>query len=1011
MKDLESSLKAMMDNINVMKASQMILAGALSAVPTQSKALEDIDALHKEYWELGSLVQSTEEDHPGTKYPNPMFLTPDDRFILNPGVNPLHGFHLATAYAPLDVQSSAQPEFDRVGEEDQQQVVICTALTEFGRWVWSFRRRLTNITMRFFTGDAIAFVHTLQHARATGSSTAHFYRDRSLLEPLVLQSDYCAPASAPVAFDVIDTARLCGHVGSLNLLTACTPLLRNKLSAALYTETRTINRRSRKQILSHMLCGEVATVSTLLGLIAVQYWTGTDSVSHGDESLNELKIPSPQNTTGQGPLFLRICWKRPICPTPSDGVSLMSIQFEERELASVLCQVYINMFHWADVATSSAKSLLELQKDLMPLHQRASFAAFLRLVKTRVTCDWNSTMETLRKLIFAPSNPVVHKSCALELFVYLQLLDVYTIGTLNNHYYLAGKHDGTGHEMNDESSIGSIFQGSAIEGIRQWKDIPAIVCVTLRVPRQKLDDLNNIDPRRLGTLTVNCRLQSIPDSRQEQWENIYTACQIVFGAISCSGTRHSNDFAVQVAVDDDGWMGSCALLATFFVPSYLLLRMPLATMVSFGVHSTPASKLLFAGILNPSLNVYSTPLSRSDDVYITKYGPNLKDTLKVVGFTPDQVAASDAVNQGVTTSLKASVDVKTGCLASLTARIDLMSDKYSSVRTDEFQVTISNQSPCHTMVTLGERPPISVFFPTPAVSFVQKTTGAQTPSNIEIVAQLATLDDVADFSDSFIYPLFLAGVEKKAPLAWNMSHINLDTHPPLDISRTKKLPWLRAHIFKMFSSREHALRQNSNMIRSSGEQLRMDFKESISFLFKVFAGLKTNQHAVFGICGSPDADAEIIVLASKLRIDLATRTVVLDCAIANSAFLVKFINVTGDYIRIVVKEKTLSLWKQVLPAWAERCRTSWSHGDECKYKNLAGTIPLSVQSHDLMSLCSCGYGNFPRDFKVALPRRLQGQQSVFKASVRAAVSPMFWAPFTDDVHRPSMPVSEEKTQK
>lgn len=93
------------------------------------------------------------------------------------------------------------------------------------------------VILRFFVGDAVAFAYALQQIRITGpSSSSHWYRDRYHFEPLVLDDEHYSDASAPLVFDIIDTSNLIDHLGALNLLTATSPLLRNSLSATLYSE-------------------------------------------------------------------------------------------------------------------------------------------------------------------------------------------------------------------------------------------------------------------------------------------------------------------------------------------------------------------------------------------------------------------------------------------------------------------------------------------------------------------------------------------------------------------------------------------------------------------------------------------------------------------------------------------------------------------------------------------------------------------------------------------------------
>jgi hypothetical protein len=91
-------------------------------------------------------------------------------------------------------------------------------------------------------------------------------------------------------------------------------------------------------------------------------------------------------------------------------------------------------------------------------------------------------------------------------------------------------------------------------------------------------------------------------------------------------------------------------------------------------------------------------------------------------------------------------------------------------------------------------------------------------------------------------------------------------------------------------------------------------------------------------------------------------------------------------------EGEMPAWKQLLPAFVERCRSSWKHGDNCEYKS-QGKIPLT-QLRDEDPLCSCGKGkNIEGMSKVNL-------WSKFAPYVtRVALSPLFGVSYLETVGR------------
>ncbi len=83
------------------------------------------------------------------------------------------------------------------------------------------------MTIRFYTGDALAFCYLLQHRQSGGDKLSpHLYRDPFHSETLISNDeDYSATVDVPSMFNVIDTSNLLDHLGPLNVLTACVPVL------------------------------------------------------------------------------------------------------------------------------------------------------------------------------------------------------------------------------------------------------------------------------------------------------------------------------------------------------------------------------------------------------------------------------------------------------------------------------------------------------------------------------------------------------------------------------------------------------------------------------------------------------------------------------------------------------------------------------------------------------------------------------------------------------------------
>ena len=991
---INKRLNTVVDTANKMKGSQgmgAVITGFRSAAPAHIRSLMDMNALHKRFWKYGTVCPATEASA-DAKLPNPMYLTVDGVTTLHYGTDPLLGFHLATAYAPLEPQS---PFYIPEKGSGQLQKVVDAARLEFRQWAASFRRHAGTITLRFFAGDAIAFAHTLQHTRASGSPTAGFYRDRYQFEPLTLmESDYSATGSAPLRFDVVDTSNLCDHVGPLNLLTAISPLLHNNLASTLYTEVIKKATKSRKEVLDTMLCGDTPTVSTLLALFPAEYWTNASCVSYGDETLldaiDELQLPSqPVGISNKGQMFLRIAWKRPPCLASSGDISdlsLVPIRFAEQDLAHVLYRIYVRMFDDEDWTKKFASLRLGASAVLQnlnpqPQYHRAGLAAFLRLVQRRVFCDWDKTMELFCDLVMQRPSAPMGMHYFQELCAYLHVLDVHSVDVFKDTSLVPG--------MNNTPA------GS--QHLRAWTNIAPVICITLKVPRKYIKAFTE-DRLSFGTPTVHCKV-----SGGASWENLFHACQFSFGEISTTGVRHSDEFEVCITEDKEGWNGDSALIVTFYTSSWGVLRDYSSTTVSFGLHSTPLIIDRFMKHYGPMLTIYETAIDNTQNVYITKYAPHQQGFPTVPGFTVDQMTAPGSINGTATQTLTAGGNPQTGCLMTMVGRLDIGCEKYRATLRDGSPVTVGNPTPCHLTVTLGQQQPLDLFFPAPVLATNQKIRIARKSSYVEIIAQVATASSSAEFPTSFVYPLYLTGA-KKVPLPWSMPHLDLEKQPALNPRQASKIDWLNTHFSQQMSTRERAMRDNTSLPRSLGERIRLEFKEGLFSLLVQFAGLQGKKSAIFGISMPGKGGINILIFPNKLRIDLATRAVVLDCAVLPlhadiMPTLTEFLQglLTLGVVQINVDEAELSMWKQVLPSWVERCRTDWSHGDECEYR-AAGKIPLTDQHDDTQCLCSCGQGMFPGDFTLpGVPRWLSAGK---KHSTRAAISPVFWAPFADEAYVP-----------
>ncbi|KAJ3567561.1 hypothetical protein NPX13_g6721 [Xylaria arbuscula] len=866
--------------------SSINLTGLRSASPAHLSCLQDLNTLNQHYWKHG-ITELKADIRSAATHSNPAFLTLGDGAVVHYGTDPLLGFHFAAVDAPLDSTDAT------VNRLPWREKYAALARAEFREWVVSYRERFpkNDVRVRFFIGDAVSFAHTLQRKRETSEITAHWYRDRYGVRPLVLDGPEYAPgARAPVQFDVIDTSNLCDHLGSLTLLTATSPLLPD-VSAVLYTEALARNHKSYREVLDQVLCGHVPTLSTLLGLFPIEYWTNTSPMSIGDEMMLDTLmggLSKNQKTSRQGgQMFLRTSWKRALCisstitPLPQS----IPIRFEPKLFAKTLYGVYVRMFldeYWAHRLSNL---------DLEALRKSAL----------------DTVMEATMDLIEGRSNAPMGMNYYQELNVYLHMLGVFSTGVMK------------GWTKRNEDPILTPFLSSIrpVDGkwgdLRDWKNIPPVVCVTLRIPRNKLTVFTNMDLNKL---------------------------------------------------------------------------------VALGVHNSPTTVACFLPKLGLTLNVHETTLNDLDAVHVTRFAPNQKGFPIVTGFT--RTALANDIGTRAESSLIAAVDQKTGAITSLIGQLDIMSSDLKQALTSRCEIKKSIVSPCKVTISLGQNPPLGLCFPIFIKQSSQKLRIARRSSHVEVVIQ------VAECSEWITYPDYIVPVRPLPgkPVNCNMPYLNLQKCPIIQIMQHSRLKWLVPHLSLAMSARERALREREDLPRSIGENVRLDFKESIFSIFVQFAGLQGTKSQVFCLNNAAHGGVHVIILASALRLDLANRAVVLDCAVL-PLYDALMPDITGSLAKlqgfgvvvVQVNDAELQLWRHALPVYVERCR-DWTHRDNCEYA-ISSSIPLNKGNRKRV-LCSCGNGKFPPNFI----SNVLGWIGLSKYAVRATISPAFWAPFAEDMYSP-----------
>ncbi|KAI1464937.1 uncharacterized protein F4812DRAFT_462259 [Daldinia caldariorum] len=943
--------------------SERIINGLRSAAPLSLSLRGQVLEANELFWKYGSLSK-----HPGT-VPNPLFsesMSTDN--YLHYGTNPILGFHLATAKANLATGSPLYPEKDHSEILD----VTAAAKTQFREWVAAFREiSETRITLRFTVSDALSFGHALQAiSNSRGSSTCLFRRQFDATPIEFDPKAYATLNSTPTRFDMIDTSNLADSLGALNLLLAAAPLLKESASSTLWMETLIRTEKTQNRPFDALLPGHALTISLLLGLSPVEYWTNATSVSYVDEII----VNSMGSSTDAQQAYSRLSWKRStsFSHLPS---GLETLTVVPNTLANVVFQAYLEMFENEDgtppLEASQQEMAIKFLRHKCPLFHRGSFVLLIKYIQKNISTAWPSFWENLLKMIDQDN------------------ADKNTMRRLYRHELGAQLHV---QGLYTESWMKKLRPIPSAGSFNAWKNIPEVVCVTVVVPRKHVDSLRSTKEDELNAPTFEGVLRL---SGQLGWEHFFSGVHAVFGQVETSGERESESFSIAIRQDPQGWQGKSPLIAFFYVPTTSLQAEPEDTRVGLRFRDTPVNVRALKHLL-PNMGVYETGVKDTSNVFITKYEPGMNGYPLATSYEDPIVknAAQTDTQTDTFPSARITANFEDGKVTSLCNHIDFSSPETQKLLTEHVPIQLRQSSPFSIDIVFGNGLLVHIAsFPAPVLKETAKTRIARKSCYIEVIAPLA--DPLASEPlSSFIYPITLG--ENSVPIPLNNQQVNLDYLPILDVDEAykKENRWLETLASHQFSVRERRLRESSEL-----PSLRMEFKESLFSIFMLASGLQGGNTGLFALQNPVDG-IQILIFVRAIRINGAEGSVVADAAVLpitrqliDSGEIETFLYILRELqiCSIDVNDEELVLWKKVLPALAERCRT-WSHGPDCEYKKPRATIPLSTEMGKQF-MCSCGNGKLPEGF-MNLP---EWEDAASKHAIRVAISPTFSVPFVENI--------------
>ena len=897
------------------------------------------------------------------------------------GFDPILSFHLAETLAPVS-GSQSNKAITTSG-------LVKGAVEEFRRWCLAFNKRVkegSSLVIRFLVGNAITACRALHYCAINSSIDPGLYAAPWSTTLMKLDGgDYAENSStrAPLQFNVIDTSNLTDHIGFLNVLVPCRPLMRAKPSSVIFTNklaTDDNNDGMTREGFFELLCGDLSVLAMILDLIPVSYIS--NFTSHSD--VHERMAAAP----GSGQFHRHIAWR---IGTLSDSTAIggnaqlnQRLKFDEEQLTNFIYGVYLNMFPNEDITwirqpepASPIRRLIKLSK---VHYTRFTFAYLLRFVKDRIDVNWEDVMGRLHDVIGRDRRLVMGSNNIQDLFCGLHLLSAHSLGTLLPNF-------------NKNLEVGPL---------KGWKSVPPVVCISFEVPRMSFDILENLKVEQIGNPILLCSLMGSTAL------NVFS-CQSFWGEVKAEYSEDSpQEPKIAFEEDPEGIRGSSPAVFTFYVPSSVLASNgPQKVMLS--IQHNPLTTKILVPFLGRSLTLFSVELTDRRHVHITQErpgNPGELQKLQNVSFAQRTVEGT----QRLCNPVKVTLDSANRKVAFLTGRANIQDLKAKAALTDGAIVSVNQISPRVMQISIGNDLQ-NIVYPFPINSTDSRTRISRKSSHVEVSARIGffriDLSNITQIDVIISGPLEKLGMslkpfpviqQDKTLSLWNIHYLDLGRLPVLDLSSSSRLSFLPMHLNMSYADRERRLcaAEDKGIIKTSDVDVITRLKQSIQNLFVDSSGLGEVKCPIIGLADPENGGVYTLIFPNGVCLDLASHTVVIDaCVLPLTLHLasrlinaVRRVERETGLVQISTKPDEVKAWKHLLPAFTERCR-KWPHTANCEY--LSKGVPVSEETYQ-SPLCSCGQGKNLGSFA-----QKKNWKEFAPYVTRTAISPLFAVPFIDTI--------------
>lgn len=861
---------------------------------------QDFENHVKTFWKYGTIHSRDITDR---QHCNPLFKyssASGSRFSVHKHTCPFLGFHLATSLSKLTRDSP----FYQGNQRDRCALDVAAEAVamQFQSWCNAFRRAVREsqrpknpgVRIRFFVGDANGFCIGLN--RLQDGKIVNWYSRPWSAQALYIDGD----DSLPTSFNVIDTSTIIENVGLLNLFPNVIPLLQVTTSV-LYTSMLLRNVKDESNLLNKILCADVASMCTFLGIVPTAYVTGVTTVAYLQDN------PTPDHTS-QPVVGNRMTWKLVTSGDTEVNVARAIPHCSAEELATFLFDVYRKMFpheFLRDAIMDSGDLIDGAPRVGTPCYTRNSFASLVAFVKRRVYhdssgLDWGRFEKCMIRKITADKDVLENVQ---DLFLHFHLNSVVLSSEITGVRLHNYRHN---------------------SGILKYQNPPGVIAVILTVPRHKIRPIYEKIAKDGKDLTIVFQLHVSTERGYSKFSSI----QLIFGKLTSS----QNGLTGIIEEDLNGWHGSSDLhLCTYLLTRLCLRDDPRKVVLSARLSPEIATAKAFERQMGDDLEVFEALLFDDRHVHLFESLPGLQPPSSVSNnFAHGEYSAQTEFFRVTYPRF----GLKNGVF---TTFVTYMGDNQQKLLRKKGAFTISQTSPCTATLTCGTLQHVCSFpFPVTDIRIeVERAT-----SIIKVIAPLVTTSSRGYYS-STQFPLIRRS--DSMICSWNLPYINFRKYPKLDISEADSTAWINPHVVCMFSDRELTL-------RGTKLDLMTNVKNAIHAIM-----LPTT--SVIRLRPAAEDDFPIIIFCTGLYLDYNSHSIIREGYVLPVTMNLAAVQQSISADEITVGDLEMKFWRSALPAMAERCR-EWEHTTLCEYSS---EIPVSLDK-GTRSFCSCGMGTVGKEF-------------------------------------------------